>query len=128
MNVHIRPFAQGDGEQLVDILKQNGQFGHPEVEGIAAMCRVASCDAAVFLVAEVNGEPVGLRPAAPKRAARRRVAGTRVKRFNAASPVRVIRRRWNQLGRCMPRWLSLGSPVLAAAAEGYEWQERSRRA
>ena len=60
MNVRIRPFAQGDGEQLVDILKQNGQFSHPEVEGIAAMCRVASCDAAVFLVAEVDGEPMGL--------------------------------------------------------------------
>jgi GNAT superfamily N-acetyltransferase len=45
---------------LVDILTRNGQFGHPDVEGTAAMSRVASCDAAVFLVAEVDGQPEGL--------------------------------------------------------------------
>jgi predicted N-acetyltransferase YhbS len=60
MNVHIRRFVERDAEQLVDILTRNGQFGDPEVEGIAAMRRVASCEAAVFLVAEVDGQPEGL--------------------------------------------------------------------
>lgn len=60
MNAHIRPFVERDADQLVDILMRNGQFDHPDIEGIAAMSRVASCDAAVFLVAEVDGEPQGL--------------------------------------------------------------------
>jgi ribosomal protein S18 acetylase RimI-like enzyme len=60
MNVDIRPFVERDADRLVDILTRNGQFGHPDVEGTAAMSRVASCDAAVFLVAEVDGQPEGL--------------------------------------------------------------------
>jgi len=60
MNIVIRPFVERDAERLVDILTRNGQFGHPEVEGIAAMRRVASCEAAVFLVADVEGQPEGL--------------------------------------------------------------------
>ena len=60
MTVRIRPFVERDAEQLVDILTRNGQFGHPEVEGMAAMRRVASCEAAVFLVAEIDGQPEGL--------------------------------------------------------------------
>jgi predicted N-acetyltransferase YhbS len=60
MDVLIRRFVEGDAAQLVDILTRNEQFGHPEVEGIAAMRRVASCEAAVFLVAQVDGQAVGL--------------------------------------------------------------------
>ena len=60
MHTHIRPFVERDADRLVDILTRNGQFGHPDVEGTAAMRRVASCDAAVFLVAEVDGQPEGL--------------------------------------------------------------------
>ena len=60
MNVRIRPFVERDAEPLVDILTRNEQFGHPEVEGIEAMRRVASCEAAVFFVAEVDGQPEGL--------------------------------------------------------------------
>jgi N-acetylglutamate synthase-like GNAT family acetyltransferase len=60
MDLLIRRFVEGDAAQLVDILTRNEQFGHPEVEGIAAMRRVASCEAAVFLVAQVDGQAVGL--------------------------------------------------------------------
>ena len=60
MTVRIRPFVGGDAEPLVDILARNGQFGHPDVEGMEAMRRVAACEAAVFLVAEINGQPEGL--------------------------------------------------------------------
>ena len=60
MNVRIRRFVERDAEPLVDILTRNEQFGHPEVEGIEAMRRVASCEAAVFFVAEVDGQPEGL--------------------------------------------------------------------
>lgn len=60
MNVRIRPFLETDAQQLVEILTRNGQFDHPDVEGVEAMRRVASCDAAVFLVAEVDGQPQGL--------------------------------------------------------------------
>ena len=60
MDVRIRRFDERDAGQLVDILTRNGQFGHPDVEGVAAMQRVASCEAAVFLVAEVDGQAEGL--------------------------------------------------------------------
>ena len=49
----------GDEETLVRILQQNAQFSHPEVEAPAAMERVAACDAAVFLVAVVEGRVRG---------------------------------------------------------------------
>jgi N-acetylglutamate synthase-like GNAT family acetyltransferase len=60
MNLRIRPFVERDAEELADILTRNGQFGHPDVEGVAAMRRVAACEAAVFLVAEVDGRAEGL--------------------------------------------------------------------
>ena len=60
MNLFIRPFAPDDGERLVTILKCNGQFEWPAVEGIEAMGRVAACEAAVFLVAEIGRRPEGL--------------------------------------------------------------------
>ena len=60
MDVLIRPFADSDCDRLVEILELNGQYGYPEVEGPDAMKRVAACDAAYFLVAEVAGQPAGL--------------------------------------------------------------------
>ena len=60
MNIRIRPFVERDADTLVTILTRNEQFGHPDVEGIEAMRRVASCEAAVFCVAEVDGQPEGL--------------------------------------------------------------------
>ncbi len=60
MSVHIRPFVETDCERLVEILELNGQYGHPDVEGPAAMKRVAACPAAFFFVAEVDGRSQGL--------------------------------------------------------------------
>jgi GNAT superfamily N-acetyltransferase len=60
MNLSIRPFALSDGNDLVAILERNGQFGWPDVEGVAAMQRVAACAAAVFLVAEIDQRAEGL--------------------------------------------------------------------
>jgi N-acetylglutamate synthase-like GNAT family acetyltransferase len=60
MAVGIRPFAETDCNALIDVLQRNGQFGYPDVEGAAAMRRVAACEAAVFLVAEVDGQARGL--------------------------------------------------------------------
>lgn len=60
MNLQIRPFVDADADRLVAVLIGNGQFGHPAVEDQAAMRRVSTCAAAVFLVAEVDGAPHGL--------------------------------------------------------------------
>lgn len=56
----IRNFADSDSSELVEILRANNQYACPEVEGPASMKRVANCEAAVFLVAEVEGRPRGL--------------------------------------------------------------------
>ena len=56
----VRPFKEEDIPALVEMLTLNGQYDYPEIEGPQAMRRVAACDAAVFLVAEVKGYPVGL--------------------------------------------------------------------
>ena len=55
-------------------------------------------------------------------------AGKRADRFIAASSFCAIRVVPNYHCRCMPRWLSTGSSLLAAGAEGYERSELSRRA
>jgi ribosomal protein S18 acetylase RimI-like enzyme len=59
MAIQVRPFRQHDICSLVEILNLNGQYGYPEIEGPDSMRRVANCDAAVFLVAEVETEPCG---------------------------------------------------------------------
>lgn len=59
MDILIRPFTETDTARLVAILQYNGQYHYPEIEGPAAMRRVAACEAAVFLVAEVAGQPQG---------------------------------------------------------------------
>ena len=60
MTIQIRPFQESDIDVLVEILKLNGQYDYPEVEGTEAMKRAAKCEAAVFLVAEKEGKPCGL--------------------------------------------------------------------
>jgi len=56
----IRDFRPEDCDALVEILKANLQYGDPATEGPEAMLRVHKCVAAVFLVAEADGKPVGL--------------------------------------------------------------------
>jgi putative acetyltransferase len=56
----IRDFVPADCDQLVEVLKANLQFGHPEIDGPEAMLRVCDCDAAEFLVAEEDRRAVGL--------------------------------------------------------------------
>src|SRR5688572_28241451 len=53
-------------------------------------------------------------------------AGKRAERFSAASSFCAIRGVPNQQWRCMPRWLSVESPLVAAGAAGR--RELSRRA
>lgn len=55
----IRAFQLSDADDLVEILKLNGQYGFPEIDGPEAMKRVKACHAAVFLVYEVDGHVVG---------------------------------------------------------------------
>jgi ribosomal protein S18 acetylase RimI-like enzyme len=55
----IRDFKPEDSKALVEILKANLQYGDPSTEGPEAMMRVSQCRAAVFLVAEEDGKPIG---------------------------------------------------------------------
>jgi len=57
--MEIRDFKPEDVDRLVEILKANQQYGHPEIDGPEAMLKVASCAASEFLVAEEDGQPVG---------------------------------------------------------------------
>jgi len=56
----IRDFRPEDIEPIVDLLKANQQYGHPDIHGPEAMMRVHRCEAAEFLVAEQDGQVVGL--------------------------------------------------------------------
>jgi ribosomal protein S18 acetylase RimI-like enzyme len=58
--MQIRNFAPTDAETLVNILKANQQYGHPAIDGPEAMQRVHECQAAEFLVAEIEGQVVGM--------------------------------------------------------------------
>ncbi len=58
--ISVRVFRQSDIPALVELLQLNAQLDYPEIEGPAAMERVAQCDAAIFLVAEVGGKPCGM--------------------------------------------------------------------
>jgi len=58
--MQIRDFRPDDVEALVDILKANQQYGHPDMDGPEAMLRVHQCAAAEFLVAEEEGKVVGM--------------------------------------------------------------------
>ncbi len=56
----VRDFQVQDSEALVEILKANQQYGHPELDGPESMVAVQKCVAAEFLVAEKESVPVGL--------------------------------------------------------------------
>ena len=56
----IRDFQPQDVDALVNILKANQQYGHPEIDGPEAMLRVHDCTAAEFLVAEEGDLAVGM--------------------------------------------------------------------
>ena len=58
--MEIRQFRPQDLEALVDILKANQQYGHPEIDGPEAMLRVHECVAAEFLVAKTGDKIVGM--------------------------------------------------------------------
>ncbi len=59
MPVVIRAYGPEDAGSIVEILKKNGQFDHPDIEGPEAMERVSNCSASVFLVAEKDSATVG---------------------------------------------------------------------
>jgi GNAT superfamily N-acetyltransferase len=56
----IRGFQPEDTAVLEEVLIAAGALLHPEIDGQEAMLRVHACSAAIFLVAEENGIPVGL--------------------------------------------------------------------
>jgi ribosomal protein S18 acetylase RimI-like enzyme len=58
--MEIRKFTPEDTTSLVNILKANQQYSHPEIDGPEAMLRVHQCQAAQFLVAEEEGKVVGM--------------------------------------------------------------------
>ena len=58
--MQIRDFRPEDVDSLVGILKANQQYNHPEIDGPAAMARVRECQAAEFLVAEDEGQVIGM--------------------------------------------------------------------
>lgn len=58
--MEIRGFHPEDVDTLVNILKANQQYGHPDIDGPDAMLQVHDCAAAEFLVAEEEGKVVGM--------------------------------------------------------------------
>jgi ribosomal protein S18 acetylase RimI-like enzyme len=58
--MRIRDFEVKDADRIVEILKANQQYGHPEIDGPEAMKRVSECQAAEFLVAEEDHQVVGM--------------------------------------------------------------------
>jgi ribosomal protein S18 acetylase RimI-like enzyme len=60
MAIVIRDFRPADCNALVEILQTNLQYGDPASDGPDAMLRVHACKAAEFLVAEQDGQPVGM--------------------------------------------------------------------
>jgi putative acetyltransferase len=58
--MQIRDFRPEDVHALVDILKANQQYGHPEIDGPEAMLKVHDCKAAEFLVADTGDQVVGM--------------------------------------------------------------------
>jgi len=56
----IRDFQLADTDDVVRILKANGQYSFPPVDGPEAMKRVKECSACVFLVCEIDGRVVGV--------------------------------------------------------------------
>jgi len=59
LDILIRNFEENDAEALEAILKLNGQFDYPEIENRESMIRVSNCEAAIFLVAELDKSVCG---------------------------------------------------------------------
>jgi len=60
IEVLIRDFQFADIPEIVEILKLNGQYGFPEVDGPEPMKRVKESSTAVFLVCETDDKVVGV--------------------------------------------------------------------
>jgi N-acetylglutamate synthase-like GNAT family acetyltransferase len=58
-DIYIKPFQQSDIPELIKILELNNQYDFPSIEGPDSMKRVASCKAAIFLVARINDRLCG---------------------------------------------------------------------
>lgn len=56
----IRNFQLHDTAEVVEILKVNNQYDMPEVDGPEAMKRIKLCNAAVFLVCELDDRIIGI--------------------------------------------------------------------
>jgi len=56
----IRPFRPEDSEEVIRILKANGQYRFPLVDGPQALQRVHRLSGFLFLVAEIDGRVVGM--------------------------------------------------------------------
>lgn len=58
--MQIRDFRLEDADSLVELLKANQQYNHPDIDGPVAMARVCECQAAEFLVAEDKDQVIGM--------------------------------------------------------------------
>ena len=57
---HLQMLAASQASKEIQFrILKNGQYAYPEVEGPDSMARVADCEAAVFLVAEIESRPRG---------------------------------------------------------------------
>jgi ribosomal protein S18 acetylase RimI-like enzyme len=56
----IRDFQLADTDDVVRILRANGQYSFPPVDRPEAMKRVMECSTCVFLVCEFDGKVVGV--------------------------------------------------------------------
>lgn len=56
----IRDFSEKDIPEIVQILKLNGQYSCPEIDGADAMMRVSENESAIFRVVEINDRVVAM--------------------------------------------------------------------
>lgn len=56
----IRKFKENDVPEIVEILKSNGQYLHPRVDGPEAMLRVSKNPYAVLIIAEIGNRIIGV--------------------------------------------------------------------
>ncbi len=59
-NIIIREFKKNDIPEIVEILKSNGQYSHPRVDGPEAMLRISKNPYAVFYIAEIEDRIIGV--------------------------------------------------------------------
>jgi N-acetylglutamate synthase-like GNAT family acetyltransferase len=118
----IREFQLGDVDAVVEVLKLNGQYAFPEVDGPEAMRRVKACSAAVFLVCEMDGRVVGVvrgnydgsramvhqlsvHPAYQRRGVGRTLVGETVRRFQKMGAPTVSA---TVFEKSLPFWQKIG--------------------